>query len=104
MTSNIYFLVQHEFLDHFRESVFYFVCKRSYVFNYYLLHCLNNGLGDDLEQHLHEGQLMTLFYQCMTIGEPKLDAKGRTPKTVEHLREAFDELNGQPGEAVSSGF
>jgi hypothetical protein len=39
----------------------------------------------------------------MTIGEPKLGAKGRTPKTIEHLREAFDELIWQPGEAVSSG-
>jgi hypothetical protein len=55
------------------------------VFNYYLLHCLNNALGDNLKPHLTEGKLLTLFYQCMTIGEPKLDAKGRTPKTIEHL-------------------
>ena len=73
------------------------------MFNYYLLYCLNNDLGDDLKPHLTEGKLLTLFYQCMTIGEPKLDAKGRPPKAIEHLQEAFDELDWQPGEAVSSG-
>ena len=48
-----------------------------------------------------EGRLLTLFCQCMTIGETKLHAADRTPVLAENLQDAFDELHWQAGEPVS---
>ena len=48
-----------------------------------------------------EGRLLTLFCQCMTIGEAKLHAAGPKPKLAEHLQDAFNELHWPQGEPVS---
>ena len=73
----------------------------SFVFNYFLLYCLEHDHHEDLKPHMTEGKLLTLFCQCMTIGEQKRDARGRTPKLAEHLQDSFDELHWLPGDPVS---
>ena len=73
----------------------------SLVFNYFLLYCLKHDHHEDLKPHMTEGKLLTLFCQCMTIGEQKLHTAGRTPKLAQHLQDAFDELQWEPGDPVS---
>ena len=85
------------------SSILTFVLRSpcSFVFIYFLLYCLEHGYHEDLKPHMTEGKLLTLFCQCMTIGEQKRDARGRTPKLAEHLQDSFDELEWEPGVPVS---